>query len=107
MFNFFKGAGSMSLPDIAEKVQDPSVGFIDVRSKAEYQSGHAEGAKNVPLETILSKAESLKNFTEVYVICQSGGRSAMAVNQLLSEGVNAVNVSGGTSAWRSAGLPME
>jgi rhodanese-related sulfurtransferase len=106
MFNIFKKTAVAPSQDIVEKVQDASVGFIDVRSRAEYRSGHADGAKNMPLETIMGRVETLKEFTEVYVICESGGRSAMAVNLLRSQGVAAVNVAGGTSAWRSARLPM-
>jgi len=93
--------------ETAEKIKKSTIGFIDVRSHGEYESGHAVGAQNIPLETLDASVQELKAFEAVYVICQSGGRSAHAVNELVSKGVNAVNVAGGTSAWRFAGLPME
>lgn len=107
MFNLFNKIPSISVQDTAEKIKNNSIAFIDVRSKAEFEGGHAKGAKNIPLETVASSAETLKGMSEVYVICQSGGRSAQAVSLLLPEGVRAWNVTGGTTAWRLAGLPME
>ena len=43
----------------------------------------------------------------VYIICQSGGRSAQATQYLEAVGHNAVNVTGGTAAWIWAQLPTE
>jgi rhodanese-related sulfurtransferase len=43
----------------------------------------------------------------VYVICARGGRSAKAVEHLRGQGVDAVNVAGGTLAWIDAGLPTD
>ena len=82
--------------------------FIDVRSGDEYAFGHAQGAVNMPLDAF-SEADvaRLKQNKEVYVICQSGGRSSTATKALIASGVNAINVEGGTSAWQAAGLPME
>jgi rhodanese-related sulfurtransferase len=107
MFNFFNKTPSVSPQVTAQKIQEESTRFIDVRSAMEYKSGHALGAKNIPLESIAGHAEELKKFNEVYVICATGGRSAQAVNHLLSQGVNAFNVSGGTLGWQYSGLPME
>lgn len=107
MFNFTNSTPSAVPGDVSKKVAGDTVGFIDVRSQAEYQGGHAKGARNIPLETLEENTESLKGFAEVYVICQSGGRSSRAVDFLLTQNVNAINVSGGTSAWQYAGLPME
>lgn len=106
MFNLFKKSPVAPLQDIAGDVLLPSVGFIDVRTKDEYVSGHAKGASSMPLDIVGDRAEELKHYERVYVICQSGGRSARAVDVLESQGVNALNVAGGTIAWRLAGLPM-
>ena len=43
----------------------------------------------------------------LHLICQSGGRSAMACQKLEAVGYEAVvNVEGGTAAWQAAGLPL-
>ncbi len=107
MFNLFKRSPVVPLQDIADDVLLPSVGFIDVRTEDEYARGRAKGATNIPLDIVVGKVEELKDYERVYVICQSGGRSARAVDMLESHGVNAMNVAGGTIAWRSSGLPME
>jgi rhodanese-related sulfurtransferase len=107
MFNLTGNTPSITPEDASKKILNDKVAFIDVRSEAEYRGGHAQKAKNIPLETLEGHVESLKNFPEVYVICQSGGRSARAVDFLLTQNVNAFNVSGGTSTWQYAGLPME
>ncbi len=104
---FFKSTPSVSVSEAAEKVTEHTVGFVDVRTRAEYGSGHAKGAINIPLDSFSdADISKLKQYKEVYVICQSGGRSALATKSLKASGVNATNVSGGTSAWRSHGLPM-
>lgn len=107
MFNFFNKTASVPLQDIADHILTPETGFIDVRTKDEYAGWHAKGATNIPLDIVTEHADNLKKFERVYVICQSGGRSARAVDLLSSLGVSAINVPGGTIAWRSSGLPME
>ncbi len=107
MFNFFNKTPSVPLLTIASDVITAGVGFIDVRTKGEYATGHAKGARNIPLDIISDSAEELKSLERVYVICQSGGRSAHAVSMLCALGVNAINVAGGTMAWCDAGLSME
>lgn len=107
MFNFTNDTPSVTPQEASEKVRGTGATFIDVRSEAEYEGGHAAGAINIPLETLEGHVETLKSSPEVYVICQSGGRSSRAVDFLLTQDVHAFNVSGGTSAWRYAGLPME
>lgn len=104
MFNFFSSGPSIT--DIAKETNTKGVHFIDVRSPAEYRSGHAKGAENIPLDIVTSKTSALKNYQKVFVICASGGRSSMATSMLKNSGINAINVPGGTMAWRASGLPM-
>lgn len=85
--------------------------LIDVRSPAEYNGGHAEGAANLPLPQVTPEAvQALRKGRDgepVYIICQSGGRSQAACNLLANAGMtHIINVVGGTSAWKAAGLPV-
>ena len=81
--------------------------LIDVREPEEFASGHAAGAVNVPLGDVPSRFSEFNQDEDLYIICQSGGRSARACRWLeQSAGIPAVNVDGGTSAWAAAGLPM-
>jgi rhodanese-related sulfurtransferase len=43
----------------------------------------------------------------LYVICALGGRSRAAAEFLRSNGIDAVNVAGGTNAWVAADFPVE
>lgn len=105
---FFNSIPSVSVKEAYQKSSEPNTTLIDVRSKGEYVSGHAAGARNVPLDTLSDAVSAdLAKYDAVYVICQSGGRSSMAARALKSAGVKAVNVSGGTLAWHGAGLPMK
>ena len=78
--------------------------IIDVRSKEEYYGnrGHIPGSKLVPLQTIASSMEKLKNIEDtIYVVCLSGKRSAIASKILRSNGINTLNLSGGMLMWNT------
>ncbi|WP_368499846.1 rhodanese-like domain-containing protein [Herbiconiux sp. A18JL235] len=80
---------------------------IDVREPDEFASGHVPGATNIPVSQLGERFGEIPTDTTVHVICQSGGRSARATEALAAAGVDAVDVAGGTSAWRSGGHPVE
>ena len=80
--------------------------LIDVRTPAEFAGGQAQGARNLPLDRLAADALG-RTGGPLYVICQSGTRSRKACAQLVSAGVtDVVDVLGGTTAWKAAGLPM-
>ena len=82
--------------------------LVDVRTPEEFAGGHVPGAKNIPLDSLNGQLATLgAPDQEVYVICEVGGRSARAADQLQQAGRKAVNVAGGTRAWKAAGLPVE
>ncbi len=82
--------------------------FIDVRTPAEYSSGHAARAVNIPLDTLTENVSRLEKSEPVYLICQTGRRSMTAAETLKGMGFNnVVNVTGGTTAWQAANLPIE
>lgn len=80
--------------------------LLDVREDDEWAAGHATGALHIPLAQVPERLGELGGGT-VHVVCKSGGRSAQAVAWLNQNGVDAVNVEGGTTAWAQAGKPME
>lgn len=79
---------------------------VDVREPDEYQAGHVPGAVNIPLGEVPGRAAEVADRGTVYVVCQSGGRSAKGVQALWRAGVDAVSVAGGTKQWRAAGRPV-
>lgn len=102
----------IAVHELHKLMQSGPVDLIDVRSGMEFRGGHAVGARHVPLGS-LDPAKILAERTAgkdapLYFICASGGRSASACDAFRRAGFDqAVNVVGGTGAWRQAGLPME
>ena len=80
---------------------------VDVRQPDEYDEAHVPGARLIPLAEVPDRVGEFPTDREVYIICKSGGRSAKAVEFLRAQGVEAVNVTGGTMAWIEAGEPVE
>lgn len=81
--------------------------LLDVRGFDEFAAGHAEGAVCIPLSDLERRAGDVPTDRPVLVMCQSGGRSALATERLRALGMdNITDVAGGLSAWRQAGLPI-
>lgn len=75
---------------------------VDVRSLAEFSSGHAAGSVNIPLPEIAERAKELDKDRPVIVCCASGTRSALAAHRLRGQGFkNVVNA----GSWRSLRNP--
>ena len=59
------------------------------------------------MESLDAEALPFGKDDTLHLICQSGGRSAMACQKLETAGYEAVvNLEGGTSAWQAAGFPV-
>ncbi len=66
--------------------------IIDVRSAAEYKSGHIKNSLNIPLETIKTQTNKIKQKnTPVITVCRSGNRSGVAKQMLASQGIEVYN----------------
>lgn len=97
----------MSPAEARPKVEAAYAQFIDVRTKDEYDSGHANRARNIPLDELPASLDKLERNEPVYLICQSGGRSTKAAEILVESGFpQAISITGGTTRWQSEGLPM-
>ena len=103
-----KSMKNLSVEESARERRDgQSIPLIDVRTPGEFRSVHAEGALNHPLESLDAAALPFGKDDTLHLICQSGGRSAMACQKLETAGYEAVvNLEGGTAAWQAAGLPV-
>ncbi|HRN90560.1 MAG TPA: rhodanese-like domain-containing protein [Candidatus Saccharibacteria bacterium] len=72
--------------------------IIDVREPFEYESGHVDGAINIPPGTLMSGSSGLENVkkdTELVLYCKTGSRSAASMQILKQMGftnlVNGIN----------------
>jgi rhodanese-related sulfurtransferase len=95
--------------EVAELVEQQAAGavLIDVRQAAEYAAARVPGAQLIPLADLVERIDEVPAAGTVYVICAVGARSAKAVQHLRAQGIDAVNVAGGTRAWIDAGLPTD
>ncbi|MET4637596.1 rhodanese-like domain-containing protein [Mycetocola sp. 2940] len=80
--------------------------IIDVREPDEFEQVRAVGASSIPMSQFVERESELPADETLYVICASGARSARVVEYLEARDYRAVNVEGGTYAWRDAGLPV-
>lgn len=76
---------------------------VDVREAWEFESGHVPMAHHIALNSVPDQLSDIPKDQQVWVICQSGGRSMTAANYLEANGFDAVSVAGGTGAWIGAG----
>jgi len=83
---------------------------VDVSDATEFAAGHIVGSKNVPLAELEAKlAGAVKNKTlPLVLVCQSGARSAKAVDIAKKLGYEqAQSLQGGLKSWKAANLPVE
>ncbi len=73
--------------------QDATV--VDVRSPQEFESGHVQGALNIPLEQLPGRLQELQGVNQVVLYCRSGNRSAHARRILIDAGIRNVTDGGG------------
>ena len=83
------------LGDVAALPRDGSVTLLDTRTVREYERGHIEGFVNIPVDELRERIGEIERGKPVYVICQSGLRSYIAVRILAGYGFEAYNFSGG------------
>ena len=81
--------------DVDALPRDGSVIFLDVRTPAEYEKGHIEGAVNVEVDTLRENICRIDKTKPVYVNCRSGLRSYIACRILAQNGFDCYNLSGG------------
>lgn len=96
----------IDIETLSAKLADGAPVF-DVRQPDEYQEAHVPGVRLVPLGEVPERADEFPTGDTVYVICKTGGRSAKAVEFLRANGVDAVNVAGGTQGWIDARKPVD
>jgi rhodanese-related sulfurtransferase len=82
--------------------------LVDVRTPAEYQKGHLDGAVNIDFLApgFADQWKGIDTDRTIYVYCKVGGRSAKAAKLLDSLGYQSVvDLTGGYDAWQAAKSP--
>lgn len=102
----------MTVPEVdvdeLDRARAAGATLIDVRNPVEYDEVHVPGAVLIPLPEVPDRLGDLPatGGRPLYVICRTGPRSHRAAEYLIANGVDAVNVAGGTLAWVESGRPF-
>ena len=81
--------------DVEDLPCDGSATLLDVRTAWEYQRGHLDGFRNIPLDDLREHLAELDRGKPVYVKCQTGLRSYLACRLLTQYGFTCSHLSGG------------
>jgi rhodanese-related sulfurtransferase len=82
--------------------------LVDVRAKREFQTGHIEGAINIPAPDLRSQYKNLDATIPWVVICNTGHRSSLGASILKQKGFEDVsNVAGGMTGYNASGRGTE
>lgn len=90
--------------------QSPEVKILDVRTPAEFQEGHLQGALNLDFQgpDFEKQVAQLDPQGNYLLYCASGRRSAAAQELMNSKGfLHVNNLKDGIQGWQSAGLPVQ
>jgi hydroxyacylglutathione hydrolase len=94
--------------DLQDRIErEPKLVILDVRQPQEWAQGHIKGARHITGAKLPHRFQEVPREVPVAVICGSGYRSSVSSSLLAHRGYkNIINVLGGMSAWRRAGLPV-
>lgn len=100
---------AQSAPTTSTSQQAANAVVLDVRTPAEYSSGHLEGAQNVDFSSsnFRNSVSTLPKSGSYIVYCRSGNRSAAATGVMKELGFTNVTDAGGMeAAAQETGLPV-
>jgi rhodanese-related sulfurtransferase len=98
---------ALNLVDALKENRAPIL--LDVRTPAEFQSGHIAGAINIPFDQLPQRIKEISQFKqqEVVVYCRSGRRAEVATDTLESEGFTQLyDLTGHMIAWNKNNYPV-
>jgi glyoxylase-like metal-dependent hydrolase (beta-lactamase superfamily II) len=108
---------SADFPELAKALdEDPELILVDARRRTEWQEGHIDGARHVPLHDLPAQVGQVKAWSDaaahagadptVWVTCGSGFRAMVAASLLARAGVPVVAVDDQFSAAPATGLSI-
>ena len=98
----------VTLPELRRRLRDGDVTLVDVRPRAEYESGHIPGALSIPVAELKRRLREIPQKREVVAYCRGPYCvfSLEAVHLLRKQGYRARRADDGLPGWRQAGHPV-
>ena len=82
--------------------------LLDVRTKEEFAARNINGSLNIPIEELRNRLDDIPNNKSIYVYCEVGYRSYLALRILLQSGFNEVyELTGGFKIFEMANATTE
>lgn len=112
------GFETVSVEEARKMIEKDEVFILDVRTPAEFNSSHIEGATLIPVtnsggsnlspdQLLEARINEVPRDKKILVYCRTGHRSVTASNILVAAGYSDVyNMEGGITAWIGAGYPV-
>ena len=100
--------GDVTVQEASNLIDDKAgLVILDVRTVAEYNDGHIEGAINIPVEELATRLSELDKNDEILVYCRTGNRSTTAVEIMKDAGFTKIyHMYEGISVWTQQGYPV-
>lgn len=89
--------------------EQKDISVIDVRTPAEYASGHIDGAINIDYKSadFATKLAQLDKTKPYLIHCRSGGRSTRSLSIFKENGFKHIyHMDGGILGWQKTNLPL-
>ena len=106
LFSGAAPAQSLAAEDfLTQYKQTPNAVLLDVRTVAEFRSGHIDGATNIDFENMSfhSEVQKLDATKTYFVYCRSGNRSGQAISAMKKSGfTNIYELKGGIISNQNA-----
>ena len=99
----------MAASEFSTAMKTPGTVVLDVRTPAEFATGHLPQAKNIDFEAsdFATRIAALDKNTTYAIYCRSGNRSGAAMEQMAAANFTHVyDLAGGIGAWQTMGGPM-
>ncbi len=83
------------LEEMTRLPTDGSIIYLDVRDDDQYGQGHFDNSVHIPLKDLRYQLEKLDQTKKIYIVCDGGMRSYLAMRTLHQAGYDAYSLAGG------------
>jgi rhodanese-related sulfurtransferase len=108
MSNAKKGGKKISPQTLINLSNQDKTLIVDIRDSESFNAGHITASINIPLNDLTRRSNEIeKNDKIVVMVCEMGGASPNAGENLKKEGFeNVCILKGGINQWKMDNLPL-